>query len=607
MFDRHRLIRFVAMLSLLGVAVIGLYSQSISPASDPPTQNAVDSSPVDFILTADESRAVTVNQTANSISLVDMMGGKILSEVPCGDRPSHVAITADGKRVLATACYSGELITFELANDRLKQIGSVDLGFEPRGVAVSPDGKLAYVGLTTAGAVAVVDLQQSKVVERIAVGRWPRTLALSPDGTRVAVACSGDGGVGVIDTATRKKIYWDDFVGLNFGQMQITKDGKHVYFPWIVYRQMPITQANIRRGWVLASRIARLPLDRQASREAIALDPEGRAVGDPHGIALSPDEKTLVCAASGTHELLVYRLGDLPFKDYGPGDHIDPALLKDRELFDRIPLGGRPMTVRYSQRGDMVYVANYLLNAIQVVDVASRKVVRTIALNSAPTPSLVRQGETIFYDAGRSFDQWYSCHSCHYEGHTNAGTMDTRNDGRFGNYKSVLSLRGSADTGPWFWHGNVNDFNSAVRQSLKDTMLGKPPTDDDVAAVVAYIQSLKFPPNPHRGSGELKAAIVRGEAVFRGEKANCASCHPAPQFTDGKKRDVGLGSKNDVYQGYNPPSLRGIYDRINYLHDGRSSTLEEVLRGPHNPAKVTGNGELTDAELKDLVAYLRSL
>ena len=75
------------------------------------------------------------------------------------------------------------------------------------------------------------------------------------------------------------------------------------------------------------------------------------AVGDPHGLALSPDEQTLVCTASGTHELLVFKLPGLPFQDYGgPGDHIDADLLKDRERFYRIPLGGRPMAVRYSQR-----------------------------------------------------------------------------------------------------------------------------------------------------------------------------------------------------------------------------------------------------------------
>jgi hypothetical protein len=71
--------------------------------------------------------------------------------------------------------------------------------------------------------------------------------------------------------------------------------------------------------------------------------------------------------------------------------------------------------------------------------------------------------------------------------------------------------------------------------------------------------------------------------------------------------DVGLGSPEDSYEGYNPPSLRGVYDRAFYLHDGRARSLEEVLRGPHNPARIIGLGELSAEELQDLLAYLESL
>jgi cytochrome c peroxidase len=414
--------------------------------------------------------------------------------------------------------------------------------------------------------------------------------------------------VAVVDTESRKQLYLENFSGLNLGQMQVSADGSHVYFPWIVYRQNPITSENIRRGWVLASRIARVRLDGKTRREAISLDPRGQAVGDPHGLALSPDEETLVCTASGTHELLVYKLPGLPFQDYGgPGDHIDADLLKDRGRFNRIPLGGRPMAVRYSKHGDQVYVANYLLNAIQVVDMASRRLSRTIELSPAQPPTLARRGEAIFYDAGRSLDQWYSCHSCHYEGHTNALTMDTRNDGRFGNFKTVLSLREAAQTGPWFWHGWATDFHAALRKSLTDTMLGKEPNDEDVDALAAFVATLELPPNPIRESGRLSKSATRGEAVFRSDKAGCAKCHPAPHFTDGMTHDVGLGSPDDIYEEHNTPSLRGLYDRPFFLHDGRSHSLEEVLIGPHNPARVTGLGELSAEELQDLLAYLESL
>src|SRR5690606_10757132 len=129
----------------------------------------------------------------------------------------------------------------------------------------------------------------------------------------------------------------------------------------------------------------------------------------------------LVCAASGTQELLIYRLPGLPFQDYGgPGDHIHPDLLKERDRFDRVSLGGRPMGVRFSKDGNRVFVANYLLNGVQVVGLKERKVLRTIALGGPREPSLARKGEAIFHDGRRSLDQWYSCHSCHYEGHTNA-------------------------------------------------------------------------------------------------------------------------------------------------------------------------------------------
>ncbi len=585
-------------LLLIPAAVLALLLATVAAA---PPSTPADRSPVDLVLTPDEKWLLTANQTAGTISLVDVESGKVRAEVRCGDRPSALALAPDGRRVLVTGTFSGDVTLLELNGGKLVHRATIPVGFEPRGVSFAPDSKRAYVALTTAHAVAVLDLEKRAVVQRIEVGHWPRYLALTADGARLAVGCSGDGGVCVVDTAAGTVLYREEFSGLNLGQMHIAPDQKHVYFPWIVYRHNPITPGNIRLGWVLASRIARVRLDGPARREALSLDPPGMAVSDPHGLALSPDGEWIACSASGTHELLMYRVEGLPLHQ-GSTDHIDPKLLKDGNRFFRIPLGGRPMAVRYSGDGRRVYVANYLLNAVQIVEPARKQIVRTIDLGGPPEPSLARQGEAIFYDGRRSLDQWYSCHSCHYEGHTNAITMDTKNDGRFGNFKTVLSLRNVTRTGPWFWHGWAKELPEAVRQSMIDTMLGKSPTDADVQAVIAFLDTLTPPPNPRRSE-----AAQRGETVFRGDKAGCARCHAGAFFTDGKIHDVGLGDPGDRYKGYNPPSLLGIYDRLRYLHDGRARSLEEVLRGPHNPAQVTGRGALTEAELQDLLAYLRSL
>jgi YVTN family beta-propeller protein len=600
-----------AFLILPALLVLLLGHAGAPRAADTPTTPApalLDRSPVDLVLTPDERWMITANQVTGTLSLVDLAAGKVVQEVPCGQRPSALALLPDASAVLVSNTWSGDVVKFKLADGKLERAGSVRVSFEPRGIAVSPDGKEAYVAQTTADAVAVIDLARLEVVARIEAGRWPRYLALSPDGSRLAVGCNGDGGVAVLDVKTREKLYLEDFVGLNLGQMEVSRDGKYVYFPWMTYRQNPITPQNIRLGWVLASRIARVKLDGKARREAISLDPQGKAVSDPHGLALSPNEEWLVCAASGTHELLVYKLPGLPFQDYGgPGDHINADLLKDSERFYRIPLGGRPMAVRFGRDGRRVYVANYLSNNVQVVDLVERKVERTFELGGAPEPTLARRGEAIFYDGQRSLDQWYSCHSCHYEGHTNSMVMDTRNDGRFGNFKVVLSLRNVSRTGPWTWHGWQKDLHAAMKKSLVDTMLGPTPSDEDAEAVLAFLDTLTLPPNPHRlADGSLSEAARRGEQIFKGEKANCVRCHSGEFFTDGKIHDVGLGVPGDAYKGFNPPSLLGVYDRVRYLHDGRARTLEEVLKKHHTPESLNGQ-ELTAEELSDLLEYLRSL
>ena len=139
-------------------------------------------------------------------------------------------------------------------------------------------------------------------------------------------------------------------------------------------------------------------------------------------------------------------------------------------------------------------------------------------------------------------------------------------------------------------------------------MLGAPPTDADKKAMVAFLQSVEPPPNPFRNrDGSFSEAAARGKTVFESTKANCASCHSGRYFTDGDIHEVGLVRSSDKYKGFNTPSLLGVYRKTRLLHDGRSKSLEEMLTGPHDPDRVTGEGKLTDQELKDLVEYLKSL
>tara|TARA_R110002049_G_scaffold285698_3_gene466875 strand:+ start:19420 stop:21300 length:1881 start_codon:yes stop_codon:yes gene_type:complete len=575
------------------------------------TADRGDRSPVDLAISPSGQWIATANQTSDSISLIRVRDGKVVDEKSCGVHPSCVRFCDDGKTVLATSTWSGHLTVFDASDGQLTHRASIHLGFHPCGIAATKSGDRAFIGLAASGQVAEVDLRSHQVVRRLDAGLWPRYLTLSSDDQRLAVGCSGESKIVVIDTDSGETLYDAALSNsVNLGHMTTSPNGQYAYFTWMVYRTNPITVRNIQRGWVLASRIGRVRLDGPEYREAISLDVPLRAIGDPHGIVISNDGQHLAASASGTHELLVYRLPDLPMVgNGGPGDLIDRRLENDRDRFERIELGGRPMGLAMANDNRTVYVANFLRNSVQVVDVISRELIDEIAVGGSAEPkTLARRGMALFYDAELSLDQWYSCHSCHQDGGSNSRAMDTMNDGSEMTYKTVLPLFGVHETGPWTWHGWQESLADSISNSITSTMLGSRPDQEDVNALLAYLKTLKRPPNAFRGAGnELTPAAMRGKRVFESSKAGCADCHHGPQLTDGLVHDVGLGSESDYYDGYNTPTLIGVSQKVRWLHSGRAKTLDRVVTELHSPAQVNGSGDLTDQETADLIEYLKSL
>src|SRR5262245_5686758 len=94
----------------------GLLALSIAQpeAAAPPTAGVPDRSPTDLIVSTDEKWLLTANRTSDTISVVNLVVGKVVAESPAGRRPRALALTPDGSRVLVTATHSGELTVFAL-------------------------------------------------------------------------------------------------------------------------------------------------------------------------------------------------------------------------------------------------------------------------------------------------------------------------------------------------------------------------------------------------------------------------------------------------------------------------------------------------------------
>jgi YVTN family beta-propeller protein len=603
-------------LALLVFTLIMLSVNLGSEAEEPKSAGEPDRSPIALALKADGSRLLVANQTAGSVSLVDPKQGKVIREIPTGDRPNGVAISRDGKIGVVTHWYGYDLAVLDLTDDRVAVIGRVEVGPEPRGVVISADATTAYVSIGVGNEVARVDLASRKVTGRVEVGREPRGLAITPDGSKLVVGNSRGRSVSVVDLARFTVERTLPMLAENLRQIAVSPDGRYAYVAAMNNRGFATTASNIDLGWVLGQRIERVLLDGSEPAENLTLDPRGEAAGDAHGFAFGDGGKLLAVSCGGTHDLMLIREDKKPLPwSNGVGRDLMPAnLIQDKGRFRRVALTGRPTELAFAPDGVTLYVANYLANTIQVVNTSNATLTQTIALGGPESPSFARRGETLFHDAFRSSNHWYSCNTCHSEGHTGGLDFDTLNDGwqdRSANHlksrKKAPTLRRVAQTGPWTWHGWQDDLDDAMVESFTKSMQGKKPTADEVKAIVAYLSTLDFPKNPYReADGSLTPPAKRGEALFRSKKTNCVSCHGGPELTDGKIHDVGMNERGDVYKGHNPPSLRGVYDKEPYLHDGRARTLREALTGDHAP-ETLGGEPISTGELDDLIAYLKSL
>jgi cytochrome c peroxidase len=132
-------------------------------------------------------------------------------------------------------------------------------------------------------------------------------------------------------------------------------------------------------------------------------------------------------------------------------------------------------------------------------------------------------------------------------------------------------------------------------------------TEEEAAAIDAYLKALRPIPSPHLVDGQLSPAAMRGKKLFHSKRVACHRCHPAPLYTDAKAHNVGSRSVHDLSDRYDTPTLVEVWRTAPYLHDGRYTTLRELfVEGKHGIDRLRGE-PLSDQEIADLVEFVYSL
>jgi cytochrome c peroxidase len=230
--------------------------------------------------------------------------------------------------------------------------------------------------------------------------------------------------------------------------------------------------------------------------------------------------------------------------------------------------------------------------------------------------------------------QGVACFDCHVNGHTSAATHLV-GDIRPQNHRRRIdtpSLRGvniQRLFGSQRALRSIEDFTEFEQRAayfdgdhVSAAAKGVSPLErGSQVHFMAEVQNLlDFPPAPGLGlDGKLDprkfaadSPEMQGQALFFG-KAQCATCHPAPFYTDNLMHDLKVDrfyktqTINDLVATAQGPiktfPLRGIKESPPYFHDGRLLTLEDTAIF----FNLILETKLNEQEMKSLVAFMRQL
>ncbi len=319
---------------------------------DTRTDNVVAHAPVGSVphqvaIAEDRMKMVTSNTADNTITITDLKTLEPAGTIELGHEPEHMEIGPDGDVVAIGNIGAGSVSLVSLETDT--ELARIDGLYEPHNMTFSRGGDLLYVGNLGADVVSVIDVQRAEVIDEIQVGTPQATASEGHPDTyqgiinvtstvdgRFGFAAYGEGdAMAVIDLDNRETIKTLEVGDLPW-RAYATADGRYMITPNNGDETVSIiSTAHLEE-------VARLP-----------------GAADMTGVNTGMFDTTAFVISRGDDKLVTLDLQTM-----------QPA--------GEIQLPGTPETGVTTPDGKKLYLALSSTDEVAVIDVETRKLIKTI-------------------------------------------------------------------------------------------------------------------------------------------------------------------------------------------------------------------------------------
>jgi YVTN family beta-propeller protein len=172
-FSKDRSVLFTSNIQSDSVTLL---QRSSDPSGWSATNIPVGKGPEGGDLSPDGREFWAANSGDGSVSIIDVAAKKVVQTLDVRtNRSNRLKFTVDGKLVLISDLGSNALLILDAASR--KEVKRLNVGRQPEGILIAPDGARAYVALAGEKTVAVFDLKTLEVTARISTGGGPDGLA----------------------------------------------------------------------------------------------------------------------------------------------------------------------------------------------------------------------------------------------------------------------------------------------------------------------------------------------------------------------------------------------------------------------------------------------